>query len=119
MISFYTLGSTLLYVGWRLLNIHRKYQYEKKLSYGNVWDIFFTLLMCYWLLIPTVLFLIAKLIDGIFALCLGVYINILPVADSQINHRDKIINGYWKYTITDLGICVVCFLIAILGAANV
>jgi len=119
MISIYTLSSLLIYTGWKLLNIHQRFQYEKSLSLSNCWDILFSMLMCYWLIVPSVLFLIAKLFNGIFALGLGLYISILPLADTHLKHKDKVIDNYWSYAITDLAVCIVCFFIAVLGVSNV
>jgi hypothetical protein len=115
MISIYTMTSLIIYSSWQSMNAYQKYQYDKKITYGIVLSVCFSLLMCYWLTKPTVLFLFAKLIDGLFSLALGIYIRTFPIPESQLNHRDKVINGYWTYTITDLAICIVCFFIAVLG----
>ena len=85
---------------------------------GNVLSIFFSLLMCYWLIIPSVLFLVAKIIDGILALALGGYLYISPGPDSFAEDKGKVINGYWGYTLTDTVICFCCFILSVLGVPN-
>ena len=119
MISISTVVGLSVYTCWRAINIYQKYVYEEyKMTYGNVWDILFSLLMGYWLIVSSSLFLIAKVLEGIAALGLGVYINMLPVSDKQLDYRGKVVNGYWGYVMTDLSICVFCFILAALGAAN-
>ena len=116
--SFLTAGSLIVYSSWRAMNAYQSYKINEKLTYGNIWEIAFSILMCYWLLIPSVLFLIAKVIDGLFALGLGIYLNMLAGPEKFLSQRDKVVNGYWGYAITDSAICIACFLISVLGSIN-
>ena len=113
-----TAGSIIVYASWRAMNVYQTYLHNEKMTAGNVWDIAFSLVMCYWLVIPSVLFLIAKVIDGLFALGLGVYLNMLVGPEKFLNKRDKVVNGYWGYAITDAAICISCFFMSIMGSIN-
>ena len=113
-----TAGSLIIYASWRAMNAHQSYRIHKKITYGNLWEIIFSILMCYWLVIPSVLFLIAKVIDGLFALCLGIYLNLLAGPENFLSVRDKIVDSYWGYAITDAAICVACFFISFMGSIN-
>tara|TARA_B100000700_G_C14769715_1_gene726155 strand:+ start:208 stop:564 length:357 start_codon:yes stop_codon:yes gene_type:complete len=116
--SLLTAGSLATYVAWRSMNAYQSYKINGKITYGNMWEIVFSILMSYWLIIPSVLFLIAKVIDGLFALALGGYLYIAPGPEEFIKDRGKVINGYWGYTITDMGICFACFILSLLGVLN-
>lgn len=107
--------SLAIYSAWCALNIQQSYFFNKKMTAGNFWNIFFSLLMCYWLTAASVLFLIIKAIDGIFALLLGGYLYVAPGPEEFKKDRGKVINGYWGYAITDMTICFICFVISILG----
>ena len=116
--SLLSAGALIVYSSWRAMNIYQSYRINEKITYGNLWEIIFSLLMCYWLVIPTVLFLIAKVIDGLFALCLGIYLNMLAGPEKFLLIRNKIVDGYWSYAITDAAICVACFFISFMGSIN-
>ena len=116
--SFLTACSLVVYASWRAMNAYQSYLYNKKLTVGNVWEIIFSLLMCYWLVIPSVLFLIAKVIDGLFALGLGIYLNMMAGPEKFLAQRNKVVDGYWGYAITDAAICVACFFMSIIGNIN-
>ena len=113
--SYLTVSALIVYVSWRVINIYHSYQYNKKMTAGNIWGILFTLLMCFWLVLPSVLFLFAKLFDGIFALGIGVYANLQTGPDQFLVQRDKVVNNYWSYAITDSALCVACFFMSIMG----
>jgi hypothetical protein len=100
------------------MNAHQSYVINKKITAGNVWEIFFSLLMCYWLILPSILFLVAKLIDGLFALGMGLYLNMLAGPEKFLMQRDRVVNGYWSYAITDAAICIACFFMSIMGSIN-
>lgn len=108
----------LVYSVWRALNIQQDYFKNNRMTLGNIWDILFSVLMCYWLSLPSILFLFAKIIDGIFALALGSYLFISPGPEEFKKDRGKVINGYWGYALTDLAICVLCFVLALIGVSN-
>ena len=116
--SFLTAIALIVYASWRSMNAYQSYQHNKGMTYGNVCEIAFSLLMCFWLVIPSVLFLIAKVIDGLFALVLGVYLNMLAGPDKFLEQRNRIVNGYWGYAITDAAICVACFFASVMGSIN-
>lgn len=116
--SILTLGSLIIYAAWRTMNAYQSYHYNKGMTLGNVWEICFSLLMCYWLITPSVLFLIAKIVDGLFALGLGIYLNMLAGPDKFLEQRNRVVNGYWGYAITDAAICVACFFISVMGSIN-
>lgn len=116
--SLLTAGALIVYASWRSMNIYQSFLYHKKMTYGIIWEICFSLLMCYWLTIPSVLFLIAKVIDGLFALGLGIYLNLLAGPDKFLSIRNKVVDGYWGYAITDSAICVACFFISVMGSIN-
>ena len=116
--SFLTAGALIVYASWRAMNAYQSYQHNKGMTYGNVWEIAFSLLMCFWLVIPSVLFLIAKVIDGLFALGLGIYLNMLAGPDKFLEQRNRIVNGYWGCAITDAAICVACFFVSVMGSIN-
>jgi hypothetical protein len=116
--SILTLGSVVVYASWRAMNAHQSYVINKKITAGNVWEIFFSLLMCYWLILPSILFLVAKLIDGLFALGMGLYLNMLAGPEKFLMQRDRVVNGYWSYAITDAAICIACFFMSIMGSIN-
>jgi len=116
--SILTLGSLIIYAAWRTMNAYQSYQYNKGMTLGNVWEICFSLLMCYWLITPSVLFLIAKIVDGLFALGLGIYLNMLAGPDKFLEQRNRVVNGYWGYAITEAGISVACFFISVMGSIN-
>ena len=116
--SLLTAGALIVYASWRAMNAYQSYRINEKFTYGNIWEICFSLLMCYWLIIPSVLFLIAKVIDGLFALGLGIYLNILTGPENFLSVRDRIVDGYWSYAITDAAICVACFFISFMGSIN-
>ena len=116
--SLLTAGALVAYASWRAMNAYQSYQYNKRMTLGNVWEIAFSILMCYWLVLPSVLFLIAKVIDGLFALGMGIYFNMLAGPDKFLAQRDKIVNSYWGYAITDTAVCIACFFISILGSIN-
>ena len=113
-----TAGSLAIYASWRAMNAYQSYQYNKGLTLGNIWEIFFSILMCYWLIMPSVLFLVAKVIDGLFALGLGIYLNMMAGPEKFLAQRDKVVNGYWGYAITDAAICIACFFISVMGNIN-
>lgn len=106
----------LVYSVWTTLNIQQSYFKNNQMTLGNLWNIFFSLLMCYWLVTSSMLFLFAKVIDGLFALLLGVYLHAIPGAPESTENREKIIRNYWGYTLTDLVICFMCFVITLLEA---
>ena len=116
--SLLTICSLVVYASWRAMNAYQSYLYNKGFTWGNVWEILFSLLMCYWLVIPSVLFLIAKVIDGIFALGLGIYLNMMVGPEKFLKQRNKVVDGYWSYAITDAAICIACFFMSILGSVN-
>ena len=116
--SLLTAGALIVYASWRAMNAYQSYQHNKGMTVGNVWEIAFSLLMCFWLVTPSVLFLIAKVIDGLFALGLGIYLNMLAGPDKFLEQRNRIVNGYWGYAITDAAICVACFFISVMGSIN-
>ncbi len=116
--SLLTAGALIVYSSWRAMNAYQSYKIHEKITYGNLWEIIFSLLMCYWLVVPSVLFLIAKVIDGLFALGLGIYLNMLAGPEQFLSVRDKIVDGYWGYAITDAAICVACFFISVMGSIN-
>ena len=116
--SFLTASALVVYASWRAMNAYQSYLHNKKITPGNVWEIAFSLLMCYWLVIPSVLFLIAKVIDGLFALGLGIYLNMMVGPEKFLAQRNKVVDGYWGYAITDAAICVACFFMSILGSIN-
>ena len=107
--------SLAVYSAWRALNIQQSYFFNKKMTIENIWSVLFSIVMCYWLVSPSVLFLIVKVIDGIFALLLGGYLYIAPGPDEFTKDRGRVINGYWGYAITDMTVCFICFVISILG----
>ena len=108
--------SLIVYASWRAMNAYQSYLHNKKMTLGNYWEIGFSILMCYWLVIPSALFLIAKVIDGLFALGLGIYLNMLAGPEKFLSKRDKIVEGYWGYAITDAAICIACFFMSMLGS---
>ena len=116
--SLLAVCSLVIYASWRAINAYQSYLHNKKITIGNAWEMAFSVLMCYWLIAPSVLFLIAKIIDGLFALGLGIYLNMLPGPGKFLAQRNKIVNGYWGYAITDAAICVACFFMSILGGIN-
>jgi len=116
--SLLTAGALIIYASWRAINAYQSYKYNNKITYGNVWEILFSLLMCYWLVIPSVLFLFAKIIDGLFALGLGVYLNLLAGPDKFLEQRNKVVNGYWGYAIMDTAVCIACFGMSVIGSIN-
>ena len=116
--SFLTAGSLIVYASWRAMNAYQSYQHNKGMTLGNIWEVCFSILMCYWLIIPSVLFLIAKVIDGLFALVLGIYLNMQAGPEKFLVMRDKVVGGYWGYAITDTAICIACFFISIIGSIN-
>ena len=116
--SLLTAGALIVYSSWRAMNAYQSYRLHGGITLGNVWEICFSLLMCYWLIIPSVLFLIAKMIDGLFALGIGIYLNMLAGPAQFLAKRDKIVDGYWGYAITDAAICVACFFISVMGNIN-
>ena len=116
--SLLTASSLVVYASWRAMNAYQSYQHNKGITLGNAWEILFSILMCYWLVIPSVLFLIAKVIDGLFALCLGIYLNMLAGPEKFLVQRNRVVDGYWGYAITDSAVCIACFFISILGSIN-
>ena len=116
--SLLTAGALIVYVSWRAMNAYQSYQHNKGMTAGNAWEIAFSLLMCYWLIIPSVLFLIAKVVDGLFALGLGIYLNMLAGPSSFLQKRDKIVDGYWGYAIMDTAVCIACFGMSFVGRLN-
>jgi hypothetical protein len=108
----------LIYSVWRALNIQQDYFKNNRMTLGTVWNILFSVFMCYWLLFPSILFLFAKIIEGIFALVLGSYLFVTPGPEDFKKDRGKVINNYWGYALTDMGICVLCFLLSLLGVSN-
>ena len=116
--SFLTASALVVYASWRSMNAYQSYQHNKGMTYGNAWEIAFSLLMCFWLAIPSVLFLIAKVIDGLFALGLGIYLNMLAGPENFLEQRNRIVNGYWGYAITDVAICIACFFASVMGSIN-
>lgn len=106
----------MIYASWQSINIYHSYVTNKKITRGNAFSIVWALLLSYLLIKPSVLFLFAKMFDGIFALGLGFYVNLISIPPELLNQRDKVINGYWGYTIVDLAICLLCFVISILGS---
>ncbi len=114
--STYSAISLMIYASWQSINIYHSYVTNKKITRGNAFSIAWALLLSYLLIKPSVLFLFAKLFDGIFALGLGFYVNLISIPTELLNQRDKVINGYWGYTIVDLAICLLCFVISILGS---
>ena len=113
-----TIGSLTVYASWRAMNAYQSYLYHKGLNAINIFEILFSLLMCYWLSIPSILFLIAKVIDGLTALGIGIYLNMQAGPEKFLIKRDKIVNGFWSYAITDTAICIACFFVAIMGSIN-
>ena len=111
-------GALIVYASWRTMNAYQSYQHNKGMTIGNIWEICFSLLMCYWLIKTSILFLIAKLIDGFFALGLGIYLNMLSGPENFLEQRNRVVNGYWNYAITDSAICIACFFISIMGSIN-
>ena len=116
--SILTAGALIVYSSWRAMNAYQSYRINEKFTYGNIWEICFSLLMCYWLVTPSVLFLFAKIIDGLFALGLGIYLNMLAGPEKFLSKRDKVVDGYWGYAITDSVICVTCFCMSVMGSIN-
>ena len=116
--SLLAMGSLVVYVSWRVLNAYQSYLYNEKITLGNMWEIAFTIVMAYWLVLPSSLFLIAKVFDGLFALGLGIYLNMQVGPDKFLVMRDKVVNGYWGYAITDASICVACFFMSMMGSIN-
>jgi hypothetical protein len=116
--SLLTAGSLIIYTSWRAANAYQSYKYNKGITFGNIWEILFSLLMCYWLIIPSSLFLFAKIVDGLFALGLGIYLNMLVGPDRFLAQRNKVVNGYWSYAIMDTIVCIVCFGMSVIGSIN-
>ena len=116
--SLLTASGLIVYAAWRAMNAYQSYKIHEKITYGNIWEILFSLLMCYWLVLPSVLFLIAKIIDGLFALILGIYLNMMAGPEKFLKKRDKIVDGYWGYAITDAAICIACFFISVMGSID-
>ena len=116
--SFLTIGALIVYASWRAMNVYQSYLHNKKVTVGNVWEACFSIVMCYWLVFPSVLFLIAKVIDGLFALGLGIYLNMLAGPEKFLEQRNRVVNGYWGYAITDAAICIACFFISVMGSIN-
>ena len=116
--SLLTAGSLIIYTSWRAANAYQSYKHNKGITFGNIWEILFSLLMCYWLIIPSSLFLFAKIVDGLFALGLGIYLNMLVGPDRFLAQRNKVVNGYWSYAIMDTIVCIVCFGMSVIGSIN-
>ncbi len=108
----------IVYASWRSMNAYQSYLHNKKMTIGNILEICFSFLMCYWLITPSALFLVAKIIDGLFALGLGLYLGMLDGPKKFLLHREKVVNGYWNYAITDAAICFICFFISVTGHIN-
>jgi hypothetical protein len=88
------------------------------MTYGSILNILLSILMCYWLTISSILFLIIKIADGIFSLLLGGYLYIVPGPEEFIKDRGKVINGYLGYAIIDMIVCCVCFIMSVLGVSH-
>ena len=116
--SFLTAGALVTYASWRAMNAYQSYLYHKGFNAINIFEILFSVLMCYWLSITSILFLIAKVIDGLTALGIGIYLNMQAGPENFLTKRDKIVNGFWSYAITDTAICIACFFIVIMGSIN-
>lgn len=110
-----TMLGLAIYSTWKAINIYQGYLNHKKLTPGLLWESLFGLLMCYWLSLPSTLFLFAKIIDAVFAVLLGAYLNLLTGTESFASTRDKAVKGFWRYTITDLTICIISFGLSMLG----
>ena len=114
--SLLTASALAVYASWRSMNAYQSYRRNKGMTRGNVWDIGFSVLMCYWLILPSVLFLIAKVVDGLIALGMGIYLNMQVGPEKFLSARDRIVDGYWGYAITDTALCIACFFVSILGS---
>lgn len=113
-----TIAAVLIFSIWKSINIHHSYFQNKKMTRGNIWNVCFSVLMCYWLITASALFLIAKIIDGLFALIVGGYLWVAPIPEELTKDRSKIINSYWGYALADIGICFGCFIFSLLGVSN-
>ena len=116
--SLLTLFSLIVYAAWRSMNIYQSFIHSKRFTPSKAWEILFSFLMCYWLVMPSVMFLFAQAISGFFALALGIYLSMMAGPEKFLAQRDKIVNNYWSYAITDAIICVTCFLLSIAGNLN-
>ena len=116
--SFLTTLSLVIYSSWRAMNVYESYRYNEKMTLGNIWEIFYSLIMIIWLIKASYLFLVVKIFDGLFSLGVGLYISILDGPDSFLEKRNKVVNGYWGYTVTDILLCTSCYFMSFLGVIN-
>lgn len=111
--------SLMLYCCWRAVNIYENFKRETKITKSVSLQIISAFFMAYFLVKASIIFLIFLVLHVAFVIFLGLFLHIVPGPEEFEKNRGKVINGYWEYGIIDAVVCLVCFILSLIGNSYV